>query len=107
MALGTGVPSSTPKVGDITLHLFAFVYLTAALRIAQPRLLVVFVVVALLAYGGCIEIAQSYLPPRQAEWKDFAVDVAGVGVGLLAHASLGEKVWRLFLRGVLRLVQAG
>lgn len=97
-ALDQGMPSATPKVSDVTLHLFAFVYLSAALRIAHPRLLVTLVVVLMIVYGGLLEIAQSFLPPRQAEWGDLAVDVLGIGIGLLAHYFLGEKVWRLFLR---------
>lgn len=103
MALGPGLPSSTPKVSDISLHLLAFVYLTIALRIAHAGLLLPLVVVAMLAYGGFIEIAQLYLPPRQAEWKDFAIDALGVTLGLIVHQLIGEKVWR----GFLRLVRLG
>lgn len=98
MALGPGLPSGGPKISDISLHLLAFTYLTIALRIAHAQLLIWIVAPALLFYGGFIEVAQSYLPPRQAEWKDFGVDVLGVGVGLLVHQTIGEKVWRLFLR---------
>jgi len=98
MALGSGLPSSAPKVGDITLHLFAFTYLTVALRIAHAKLLIVLVIALMLAYGGLIEIVQGYLPPRQSEWKDFAVDVLGVALGLVLHHFLGEKVWQIFLR---------
>ncbi len=97
-ALGSGLPSSAPKVSDVTLHLFAFVYLSAALRIAHPGLFVVVVALIMAAYGGFIEVAQSFLPPRQAEWGDLGVDLLGIAIGLIAHYFFGEKVWRLFLR---------
>lgn len=40
--------------------------------------------VALLAYGGFIEIAQSFTPTRQADWQDVLADGVGIAVGLLA-----------------------
>jgi len=101
-ALGRGLPGVAPKVSDITLHLFAFVYLTAALRISYVPLSIVSVALLLAAYGGFLEIAQSFLPPRQAEWGDFGIDLLGISLGLLAHHFWGEKIWRLFLR-VVRL----
>ena len=91
-----------PKVSDITLHLFAFVYLTAALRISHVPLSIGAVVLLLAAYGGFLEITQSFLPARQAEWGDFGIDLLGISMGLLAHHFWGEKVWRLFLR-IVRL----
>ena len=97
MALGSGLPSGAPKVSDVSLHLFAFAYLTTALRIAYPAALLWIVVPVMLFYGGLIELIQAFLPARQAEWKDVAVDSLGVAVGLLLHALVGEKVWRLFL----------
>ena len=77
LALGSGLPGSGLKVSDIALHLFAFSYLTVALRIAHISLFWLLVVVLMLAYGGFIEVVQGYLPARQSEWKDFAVDVVG------------------------------
>jgi len=97
MALGTGLPSAAPKVSDITLHLFAFSYLTVALRISHAKLVVVLVAVLMLTYGGLIEILQGFLPPRQSEWKDFGVDLLGVALGLVLHHFWGEKVWQIFL----------
>ena len=41
-------------------------------------------VVALLAYGIGIEIAQSFLPPREADWHDVVADSVGIALGLLA-----------------------
>jgi VanZ family protein len=42
------------------------------------------VVLALLAYGVGIEIAQSFLPPREADWHDVVADSVGIALGLLA-----------------------
>lgn len=97
-ALGPGLSGSAAQVSDVTLHLFAFVYLSAALRIAHAPLPVAVVALFMVIYGGFIEIAQSFLPPRQAEWGDMGVDVIGVALGLIAHSLFGEKVWRLLLR---------
>ncbi|MDR7295415.1 MULTISPECIES: VanZ family protein [Roseateles] len=38
---------------------------------------------ALLAFGGAIEIAQSFLPPREGDWADLLADGAGIALGLL------------------------
>jgi VanZ family protein len=43
-------------------------------------------VLALLAYGGAIEIAQSYLPPREGDWLDLLADGVGIALGLAAAA---------------------
>jgi VanZ family protein len=40
-------------------------------------------VVALLAYGVGIEIAQSFLPPREADVRDVVADGVGIALGLL------------------------
>ena len=42
-----------------------------------------FLFIAVLAYGGAIEIAQSYLPPREGDWFDLLADGVGVSLGLL------------------------
>jgi VanZ family protein len=100
MALGPGLGAAGVKVSDITLHLFAFIYLSAALSIAHLRSHWLRVALWLLLYGALIEIAQSQLPARQAEWKDLGIDVFGIGVGLVAYRLIGERVWSLFLRVV-------
>lgn len=41
-------------------------------------------VAALLAYGGFIEIAQSFLPPREADLMDVLADGVGILLGLAA-----------------------
>jgi VanZ family protein len=38
---------------------------------------------ALVGYGIGIEIAQSFLPPREADWHDVVADGVGIAIGLL------------------------
>ena len=40
------------------------------------------IAVGLTAYGGLIEVGQSMIPYRTAEWGDLVADVAGIAVGL-------------------------
>jgi VanZ family protein len=41
---------------------------------------------ALLAYGGLIEVLQSFMPPRVGEWPDLLADGVGIALGLLLVA---------------------
>lgn len=41
-------------------------------------------VFALVGYGIAIEIAQSFVPPREADWHDVVADSIGILLGLLA-----------------------
>jgi VanZ family protein len=43
---------------------------------------------ALLAYGGLIEVLQSFTPTRVGEWPDLLADGVGIAVGLLLAAGL-------------------
>lgn len=38
---------------------------------------------ALVGYGIGIEIAQSFLPPRECDWHDVVADSVGIALGLL------------------------
>ncbi len=40
----------------------------------------------LLAFGGFIEIVQSFIPSRSADWLDLRADALGIACGLLAVA---------------------
>lgn len=89
------VPAPPPTLStgwDKANHALAFAALAfASVWAAWPqprRWALLFVVV--LAYGGAIEIAQSFLPPREADWADLAADAVGIALGLLAAAPL---VW--------------
>ena len=71
-----GSESGLDKVG----HLLAFIalgftgYLGLPTRTALP--------LALLAYGGLIEVLQLLVPGRSAEWGDLLADGIGIGVGI-------------------------
>jgi len=87
------------SVTDVALHLFAFVYLSAALGVAYfdangAR----WIAFWMLAYGAAIEIIQSFLPSRSAEMKDLLVDVAGIAIGVI--------VWRYVLVPLERRAQS-
>ncbi|OGB07991.1 MAG: hypothetical protein A3E25_01510 [Burkholderiales bacterium RIFCSPHIGHO2_12_FULL_69_20] len=54
--------------------------------------------VALLAlwlYGGLIEVAQTWLPPRQGDWADLLGDTVGLALG----TALAVGCWRLLPPG--------
>jgi VanZ family protein len=80
------VPPETMDTGwDKANHLFAFGSLAFASVWAQwpqPRRWG-WLVLALLAYGVGIEAAQSFLPPREADWHDVVADGLGIALGLL------------------------
>jgi hypothetical protein len=64
-------------------HLLSFAVLAIlalTVRWPLPRWLVA---VGLIVYGGLIEIVQSFLPPRTAEWEDWLQDIAGVAIGAI------------------------
>lgn len=41
------------------------------------------IALGLLAYGGLIEVLQSFTPTRQAEWADLLADAVGIAIGLV------------------------
>jgi len=66
-------------------HSLAFVVLTFVARLAFPvgRRAGGAVALALLAYGGLIEIVQLFVPGREGEWADLLGDAVGIGFGML------------------------
>lgn len=48
------------------------------------------VLLGLLAFGGFIEIVQSQIPERSAEWADLLADGLGIAIGLAAIAALAR-----------------
>jgi VanZ family protein len=55
------------------------------------------IALALLAYGGLIEVLQSFTPTRQAEWADLLADAVGVAAGLVLSLAAGwllARRWR-------------
>jgi VanZ family protein len=84
------VTTPMPSTGwDKTNHLLAFSALAFLGRGAFPGRAVA-VLGGLLAYGGLIEVLQSFTPDRSAEWADLLADV----MGLLLGEMLGWLVWR-------------
>jgi VanZ family protein len=59
------------------------------------------VAVGLIAYGALIEIGQSLIPYRTAEWGDLAADVAGIAAGiaiaLVATGGWSQKAEQWFV----------
>ncbi|RZJ13664.1 MAG: VanZ family protein [Rubrivivax sp.] len=82
----TPLPPRSADLGwDKANHLIAFASLAfggvwAFAR--QPRQWPM-LVLALLFYGVGIEITQSFLPPREADWHDVVADGLGIALGLL------------------------
>jgi VanZ family protein len=80
-----------PTTGwDKTNHLLAFCVLTMLGNQAY-RGRTLMVLLGLLAYGGLIEILQSFTPDRMAEWADLLADSLGLAAGLALGALL-EKL---------------
>jgi VanZ family protein len=88
------VTTPMPSTGwDKSNHLLAFSTLAFLAHCAYPGRTVT-VLAGLLAYGGLIEVLQSFTPDRAAEWADLLAD----GVGLL----LGVMLARLASRRIAK-----
>lgn len=85
LALSTAPPQTADTGWDKANHALAFTALAFSAVWAlwqRPRQWPVLFIV-LLAYGGAIEIAQSFVPSREAEWADLLADGVGIVLGLL------------------------
>ena len=61
------------------------------------------VAVALMAFGGALEIAQGFMNQgRQADWLDFLANSLGIATGL-GVAALGLGNWMVWIERLLRL----
>ncbi len=88
------VPPQVPSTGwDKSNHALAFAVLAFLGHRAWPGRTGP-VLLGLLAYGGLIEVLQSFTPSRFAEWGDLLAD----GVGLLLGEAVARLVWRLVPR---------
>ncbi|MCZ6642403.1 MAG: VanZ family protein [Gammaproteobacteria bacterium] len=92
LAFAPSPPDAVFKVSDVLLHGFAFSYLTFALSLAHHAKRWVLAVAWMIAYGVAIELVQSFEPERSAEWKDILVDVAGIGIGVVAFRLFGGQI---------------
>jgi VanZ family protein len=85
LALVPDPPKTVSTGWDKSNHALAFAALAFAgvwARWPRPRQWG-WLVVALLAYGVGIEIAQHFLPPRSADAQDVLADAVGIALGLL------------------------
>lgn len=93
LALSPAPPQTVDLGWDKLNHLAAFAIMTMTagqgFKHACKQVLV-----ALLAFGGLIELLQSFVPNRYAEWGDLGADALGIALGLL--------VWRILRRLVQR-----
>lgn len=87
LAFDPAPPAAAATFGDKINHAAAFAVLAFSARLAWPRGSAAAVWVALLAYGGFIEVVQTFIPGRSGEWADLAADAAGIAIGLLLHRS--------------------
>lgn len=104
LAIGITIASLVPAqdlpsigVPDKIEHAFAYVLLGFWFASVIARWDYVYLVLALLALGGGIEIAQGLMGwGRQADWRDFLADGVGVLIGVgLAATRLGH--WANFV----------
>lgn len=91
-ALAPGHQAPTLGLGDKLNHLAAFVALGLAAALAQRPRRAGLAGVALLAYGGLIEVLQTQVPGRHGDLADLLVDAVGIAVGL-ALAALLRRHW--------------
>jgi len=97
------------RVSDVILHGAAFTYLSLALVLAlfgttmARQSIYVRTFVCMLGYGIFLELVQSLVPERSAEFKDLFVDVVGIVIGLMLAAVLAGPVYGLTIRLSARL----
>jgi len=94
-ALAPVPPDPVFLITDVARHISAFVYLTFALIVAYEDKSLLHVFAWMLAYGVFIELVQSFEVERTAEFKDAAVDVLGIVVGIILGHFAGGAVRRL------------
>ena len=79
------VPTSTPlpTTGwDKSNHLVAFAALAYLGQKAFSQNAFK-LIIGLIAFGGLIELLQTFTPTRSGEWQDLIADVIGIFIGLL------------------------
>ena len=79
-----------PDTGwDKSNHLLAFCALACTGLMAYPKRPAI-LLASLLAYGGMIEVLQSFTPDRMAEWADLLADALGLALGWGAWIPIGR-----------------
>ncbi|MDM0103688.1 VanZ family protein [Variovorax sp. J22R24] len=103
LALMPVLPPQMPTTGwDKSNHVITFAILGLLGRAAyRERILVV--LAGLFAYGGLIEVLQSFTPQRLAEWGDWLADGVGLVVAFVAGWALDWRPLQRSVRPVLAL----
>ncbi len=82
LALSPAPPAGLSTGWDKANHALAFASLAFSAHFAGARRPVP-LFMALLAYGGAIELLQLYVPGRECDWHDLLADGVGIALGLL------------------------
>ncbi len=91
-ALTPDPPASASLGWDKLNHTASFAALAFAAWLGFPgnRAKAALVLAGLLAFGASIEIAQSFIPSRSAEWGDLLADAIGIACGALLAAAAAK-----------------
>ena len=77
-------------LSDKVVHLLTFLFLSVWFMGHYARGSYWRLILGLIAFGVLIELGQSLISYRSAEWMDVVADIGGIGIGLIAaHAGLG------------------
>ncbi|MDC8773848.1 VanZ family protein [Roseateles albus] len=90
MALSPAPPKSLGSSWDKLNHALAFASLAFCghWSLSSGRARWIALPLALLAYGGAIELLQLNIPGRDGEWADLLGDAVGITIGLAAAVTL-------------------
>lgn len=96
LALSPVPPAGLDFGWDKLNHTLAFTALAFAASLSCPasRRGRLFLLGALFAYGGLIEVLQQFVPGRSCEWADLFADSIGIACGALLAASLAGAMPR-------------
>ena len=75
-------------------HMLAFTALSFSAYLGYPasRTTRFFLLAALVAFGGLIEVLQMFVPSRSSEWGDLIADSIGVACGAVIAANVSRMV---------------
>ena len=90
LALSPAPPDGVSTGWDKANHALAFASLAFSGRLAWTRRPWP-LFIALLAYGGAIELLQMHIPNRDGDWHDLLADGVGISLGL-AVAAVGARL---------------
>jgi hypothetical protein len=104
LALAPAPPDAIFRISDVILHAAAFAWLAFAMQLAFPRAGAFAAGAWMLGFGALIELAQAAGGVRVGEFRDLAVDLAGIGAGLAAYRLAGTRIRMWMARAVRVLV---